>query len=125
MRRTCSIFLFTYIELTRKGFELSCKVLELAAGYGVQKAENQTLNTNKAEIQALNTHKADNQALNTHKAENQVLNTYKAENQALNTPKVGTRYFFPGSLIAKSLFFTHGLLSQNRYFLGFQGSLNR
>ena len=37
--------------------------------------------------------------------------------------EVGTRYFFPDSLIAKSLFCTHGLLSLNRYFLGFQGSL--
>ena len=36
-------------------------------------------------------------------------------------PEVGTCYFFPGSLIAKSLFCTHGSLL--RYFLGFQGSL--
>jgi hypothetical protein len=32
---------------------------------------------------------------------------------------VGTRYFFPGSQIAKSLFCTHGSLSLNRYFGGF------
>ena len=37
--------------------------------------------------------------------------------------EVGTCYFFPGSLIAKLLFCTHGSLSLNRYFLGFQGSL--
>jgi hypothetical protein len=33
--------------------------------------------------------------------------------------EVGTRYFFPGSQIAKSLFCTHGSLSLNRYFGGF------
>ena len=37
--------------------------------------------------------------------------------------EVGTRKFFPGSLIAKSLFVTHGSLSLKRYFLGLQGSL--
>ena len=31
-----------------------------------------------------------------------------------NRPELGTRYFFPGSLIANSLFLDHGSLSLNR-----------
>ena len=39
-----------------------------------------------------------------------------------NLAELGTRYFFPGSLIANSLFLDHGSLLLNR-FLGFQDSL--
>ena len=37
--------------------------------------------------------------------------------------ELGIRYFFPGSLIAKSLICYHGLLSLKRYFSEFPGLL--
>ena len=37
--------------------------------------------------------------------------------------ELGTRYFFPGSLIGKSLICSHGSLSLKRYFFEFPDSL--
>ena len=41
------------------------------------------------------------------------------EYQTCLNPDLGTRYFFPGSLIAKPLLFVHGSLSLKHYFFEF------
>ena len=41
----------------------------------------------------------------------------------MQIPELGTRYLFPGLLIAKSLISFHGSLSLKRYFFEFPGSL--